>query len=105
MTAAGILENLNQRGIRLVARGAQLIAQPASRLSDDDREAIRQHKAELHEYLHAIEVAQWCESSHIDISIGAAILDIEAKAFALGWSYERLWNSHFGRIASSIRAD
>ncbi len=42
-----LLETLNRRGIRLIAEGAVLAAEPASALSDNDRAAIRRHKPEL----------------------------------------------------------
>lgn len=46
-------------------------------------------------YLRAGEVAAWCTAHHIDVAIGAAILDIEDDALALGWPHERLWNPAF----------
>lgn len=39
--------DLAARGIRLAAQGDRLVARPASRLTDEDRDAIRQHRASL----------------------------------------------------------
>jgi hypothetical protein len=47
MTAGALLDTLAQRGVKLVPDGNALIAQPASKLTDADREAIRAHKAEV----------------------------------------------------------
>jgi hypothetical protein len=49
MTPYGLMESLTKRGIRLYPgpAGNQIIVRPASRLTDDDRQAIRARKAEL----------------------------------------------------------
>lgn len=47
MHAEELLTTLAVRGVRLFPDGKGLVAKPASRLTDPDREAIRTHKAEL----------------------------------------------------------
>ena len=47
MDARVLLADLHSRGIRLIPDGEKLWAEPAERLSDADRIAIRQSKAEL----------------------------------------------------------
>jgi len=51
MTAQTLILTLAARGITLTANGDTLTAQPRQRLTDADREAIRQHKADLLAYL------------------------------------------------------
>lgn len=47
MTAQTLLDTLTQRGVRLIPDGTAIVVNPASRLTDADRQAIRAHKAEL----------------------------------------------------------
>ena len=47
MTAETLVVTFASRGIELAADGDTLMAKPASKLTDADREAIRQHKAAL----------------------------------------------------------
>ncbi len=47
MDAHMLLSDFRSRGIVLIPNGEKLTAEPASRLSDADRAAIRQSKAEL----------------------------------------------------------
>jgi hypothetical protein len=47
MDARVLLADLHSRGIRLIPDGKKLWAEPAERLSDTDRIAIRQSKADL----------------------------------------------------------
>jgi len=47
MDAHQLLRNFKARGIRLVPEGDKLAVEPASRLSDADRAAIRAYKPEL----------------------------------------------------------
>jgi hypothetical protein len=47
MTPETCLNSLNARGLRLIRDGDGLIVKPASKLTDADRQAIRQHKPEL----------------------------------------------------------
>ncbi len=47
MNAQDIVETLAARGVTLIPDATGLVAKPASRLTDADREAIRTHKADL----------------------------------------------------------
>jgi hypothetical protein len=47
MEIQSLLENLKARGIRLSTNGQRVVVEPASRLTDQDREAIRAAKPEL----------------------------------------------------------
>jgi len=47
MNVHQLLSNFQARGIRLIPEGSSLAVEPASRLSDADRAAIRQAKPEL----------------------------------------------------------
>lgn len=47
MHAQELIATLAARGVRLIPDGAGLVAKPASRLTDSDRQAIRTHKPEL----------------------------------------------------------
>jgi hypothetical protein len=47
MDAHQLLNDFHIRGIRLIPEGHNLAVEPASRLTDTDREAIRQAKPEL----------------------------------------------------------
>lgn len=44
MNVQSIIENFAHRGIRLIADGDGVIVEPASKLTNQDRELIRQHK-------------------------------------------------------------
>jgi len=68
---------------------------PKSRLTPELIETVRQHKADLHGYLRAKEIARFCEQHHIDIAVGSQICLIEDEALSLGWTLQRLWNSRF----------
>ena len=96
MTPAALLNELHTLGINIAPRpGGMLRLDPKSRLTPELIETVRQHKAELRHYLRTREIARWCELHHIDVSVGAAILDIEDQALTLGWSSDRLWNPRF----------
>jgi hypothetical protein len=47
MTAISLIENLKTRGFTLALADETIKVKPASRLTDADREAIRNHKNEL----------------------------------------------------------
>jgi len=47
MNVESLIVSFTARGIRLIPDGHRLIAKPASKLTDADREAIRTHKALL----------------------------------------------------------
>src|SRR5690242_18462175 len=94
--ALDLLREFAARGIRVEpGRPGMIRLAPKSRLTPALRERACQCKQELLAYLRARQAARWCERHRIDTIIGAAILEIEQQALALGWSYERLWNPHF----------
>ena len=96
-TVETLLASLNARGIRLIPDGNALIAQPASKLTDADREAIRAHKAGLVARVRGQRLAREVtpDSRHplIPNTIRAKIEVIEADARANGWPAELLWNN------------
>ena len=47
MNAQSLIETLSEKGVRLIPDGDGLVVEPASKLTDADRRAIRAHKAEL----------------------------------------------------------
>jgi hypothetical protein len=47
MTAQALVATLVARGVRLIPDGDGLVAKPASRLTEADRQAIRTHKPDL----------------------------------------------------------
>ena len=47
MTPQALLDTLAARGVRLLLDGDGLVVKPASKLTDADRQAIRNHKPEL----------------------------------------------------------
>ena len=51
MNAQALLETLQTRGFRIGATGNAITVKPASPLTDEDRTAIRAHKAELLAFL------------------------------------------------------
>jgi SOS-response transcriptional repressor LexA len=58
MNAQSLIETLSEKGVRLIPDGDGLVVEPASRLTDAEREAIRAHKAEL---LQQLAAGQPCE--------------------------------------------
>ena len=47
MSAQALVATLAARGVQLIPDGEALVAKPASKLTDQDRQAIRSHKPEL----------------------------------------------------------
>ena len=47
MDAQALVRDFTSRGIKLFPNGSKLTVQPASRLTNEDRDAIRQHKLAL----------------------------------------------------------
>ena len=47
MDAQALVRDFTSRGIKLIPNGSKLTVQPASRLTNEDRDAIRQHKLAL----------------------------------------------------------
>jgi hypothetical protein len=125
MNAQALLEDFSRRGIRLIPNPPRLTVEPASRLTDVDRAAIRAAKSELLRLLVAdgAEVIgeRWLNASRLGREdderedevdrvarndgwrppaepppdVIVEIRRIEAQALALGWSRGRLWNYSF----------
>jgi len=109
MDAHMLLSDFRSRGIALIPNGEKLTVEPASRLTDADRAAIRAAKAELLKLLAASglrdreadeidRVARtdgWSPPAEIPPAIASEIKRIESQALALGWRPERLWNFGF----------
>jgi hypothetical protein len=51
MIAATLIESLSSRGLSVLADGDTIKISPSAALTDEDRQAIRDHKAELLELL------------------------------------------------------
>jgi hypothetical protein len=58
VTAVAVLMSLAERGIRLIPRYSKLITCPASKLTDDDRRAVRECRAELLQLLETAAAVQ-----------------------------------------------
>jgi hypothetical protein len=111
MDAHTLLSKLRNRGIRLIPDGEKLTAEPASRLSDADRAAIRQSKPDLLRILSKSVETSPSEKADIVCSrhavtpnsrfpivppaVRAIIESIEGDARAKGWPPELLWNAEF----------
>jgi len=109
MTAETVLLDLSRRGIKLTPDGDALLVQPASRITESDRAAIRAAKSELLKLLAAprlrdraedqtdrfARVDGWKPPAEIPAMLAAEIARIESNALRLGWSPERLWNYRF----------
>ena len=76
MSVQSLIVTLSRKGVRLIPDGDGLVVEPASRLTDAEREAIRTHKAELLQQLAADqpcehvkddpELAEWyAENPHL----------------------------------------
>lgn len=76
--AQALLSDLHSRGITLIADGEKLTVQPASRLTDADRAAIRQSRPDLLRIL--------TETHPTPTSPVAVVLDLDAIADAVGIS-------------------
>jgi hypothetical protein len=109
MNAHTLLSDFRSRGIALIPNGEKLTVEPASRLTDADRAAIRAAKAELLAVLTAPAVSDseedaidrvarfdgWLPPFEIPQAIVREIQCIEPEALRLGWSKARLWNFIF----------
>jgi hypothetical protein len=100
MDLGGLLRSFRERGIRLRADGDALTVVPRSKLTDEDRQAIRDNKLLLLDHLKMLEVVArnvTPDSRHPLISdvIRAKIEAIEPEARAKGWPAELLWNAWF----------
>ncbi|HPL29932.1 MAG TPA: hypothetical protein PLG21_17930 [Anaerolineae bacterium] len=63
MTPVSLLADLRARGVSVRADGADLVATPRASLTDADRVALREHKAQLlaHLWIPAEVRAEWAE--------------------------------------------
>jgi TubC N-terminal docking domain len=102
MTAAGILDELQKRGIRVTSRpGGRVVLAPTSRLTPELLEAARAHKAEILALLAEQEAGRTARQDAEPTTCAdnkrddPRILAIEGTARALGWPAERLWGSRF----------
>lgn len=109
MTAETVLLDLSRRGIKLTPDGDALLVQPASRITESDRAAIRAAKSELLKLLAAASLHDraegeidrlaladgWQPPKQIPPEVASEIRRIEVQALRLGWSSERLWNYRF----------
>lgn len=110
MDAYALLSELRSRGIALIPRGENLMAEPASLLSETDRVAIRQSKSDLLRILSKASAAASDEDkgahsgqtgpsnsrySLVTPEVRELIEAIEPEARAKGWPAELLWNSEF----------
>jgi hypothetical protein len=94
-----LLSGLHSRGILLIPDGEKLVAEPASRLSEADRAAIRALKPELMRILSAAGRRQCVTPNSrlplVPPAVRTLIEGIEAEARAKGWPAELLWNADF----------
>jgi hypothetical protein len=112
MDAYQILNDLSERGILLIPDGEKLVAEPASRLSDADRAAVRQNKLDLLRILSRSKEASpplrnpdalgWRQGvtpnsryPTVPPSVRTLIEGIEGDARAKGWPPELFWNAEF----------
>jgi hypothetical protein len=73
MSVQSLLATLTQKGVKIFPDGDGLVVEPASKLTDAEREAIRAHKRELLQHLLACEhvkndpeLAEWYrENPHL----------------------------------------
>jgi hypothetical protein len=102
MDPLALISNLAARGVTLIPDGDGLIARPRELITDADREAIRQRKADLMAYLgggtglrygHTMTPDSRCPL--IEPAIRTKLEAIEPEARAKGWPAELLWNSNF----------
>jgi tubulysin polyketide synthase-like protein len=74
MTAPAFIESFAARGFSFLADGGKLIVSPASALTDEDRQAIREHKAELLDLL-ADENIEMHDSALFDVVVEVDFYD------------------------------
>jgi TubC N-terminal docking domain len=122
MSIESLLAGLVERGIRLIPDGDRLVVEPASKLSDDDRRAIRAHKAALLTLLSQPKIDNdsvgpaWVASSargrdvfddepgherpgvhrdSIALEVRQELERIWPEAERLGWPQQRIWGASF----------
>ena len=104
-TVESLLASLTARGIRLELDRDALIARPASKLTDADREAIRAHKATLRSRIRPPRaVTPDSRQPLIPNDVRATIEAIEPEARHKGWPAELLWNNAFSDLPRGLAA-
>jgi len=106
--AQTLIADFRKRGIRLMPDGDSLIVEPASRLSDADRAAIRQYKPLLLVLLTVNEteaappatttiatITTIADTKGIDSGVRAELERTWLEAEPLGWSWLRIWNPNY----------
>jgi hypothetical protein len=108
MNVEAIIADLTQRGIRLIPDPPKLGVEPASKLTDADRKAIRAHKSELLTVLANRQQPRIVtpNSRHplIEPTVRAKIESIEAEARAKGWPAELLWSYAYWDLPRGLAA-
>lgn len=114
MTLDSLLHEIESRGIRLRVIGGRLAVKPASALTSELREILSDHRDEVlarlavslspsqsaiqavaHRYGSTVRGDAPATDPRIPPVVAAQIRQIEAQAYRLGWSRERLWNGDF----------
>jgi hypothetical protein len=112
-----LLARLSERGFKLSVHAEKLRVVPASHLTEEDRTAIRHNRDHLlrlielgspvraplkqksqtedHESTSATKDRFEGVNPRVAAEVAAEIRRIEADAYRLGWSRERLWNADF----------
>jgi hypothetical protein len=109
MQVIELLASLAARGIRLIPDGDALVARPASKLTDADRQSIRAHMVALRARVRAEqqttdEIAHDSRHPLICDAVRKKIEAIEADARAKGWPAELLWSSAFCDLPRGLAA-
>src|SRR5262249_9037478 len=102
-----VIASFTARGIRLIPDGNGLIVEPASKLTDADREDINAHGFALLAPMSAEAVREIAPDSRhplIADAVRAKIETIEAQAGAAGWPAEILWNAGFWDMPRGLAA-
>jgi len=102
MTAETLMADLNRRGIRLTPDGPDLIVEPASKLTYNDRTNIRNFKGELLARLRTAtpDSRQTLICPEVRVKLEA----VEADARSKGWPAELLWNNAFWDLPRGLAA-
>jgi hypothetical protein len=96
-----LIREYKARGVRfeLTAEGDVIVDEPRGELLSQEIEELRSIKDIILETLrHPSEaglVSTMYRSPCISSEVAAEIQRIEAEAYRLGWTRERLWNAHF----------
>src|ERR1700730_17092501 len=97
MDARALIEDFSRRGIRLIPNPPRLTVEPASRLSDADRAAIRASKPELLRILAGVRPSAIIEATCRTASAPSTAGPIEFPACPVCGSV-RYWLASGGRV-------